>query len=249
MVNPLSHSDNTDDKATVFEEQQLAAYKQVLAAIARTTYVSLYVINWEQRTFEYVSKNALFLCGLSAEEVKQMGFNFYYSHVPEEDMNLLIQASKIGIDFFERIPHEERTAYTISYDFHIKSDNKLVLVHHKLTPLVLNETGQLKKAICVVSLSTEKTAGNIRIFKKGDMHIFEYDAENKLWNSIPTITLTTREREILQLSIRGFTINEIATKTFLSPETIKFHRKKMFKKMEVTNMSEAIFYAANNRLL
>lgn len=46
-----------------------------------------------------------------------------------------------------------------------------------------------------------------------------------------------------------YPINEIATTIFLSPDTVKFHRRKIFEKLEVSNISEAISYATNNRLI
>ena len=55
--------------------------------------------------------------------------------------------------------------------------------------------------------------------------------------------LSKRELEILQLYSRGLTINEIAETIFVSPNTVKFHRKKLFEKLEVGTITEAIAYA------
>lgn len=250
MMNRFFSSKNKIEKLSEIDFCQLSDYHEVLHAFARTTYTSVYVINYEKQAFEYVSENPLFLCGHSAEEVKEMGYAFYFKYVAEEDLDLLAKINSIGFDYFEGIPLEERTRYTISYDFHLKSDKrKKILVHHKLTPVFLTESGKLWKAICVVSLSAERDSGNIKITKQGDKEIFLFDLMEDRWKNVETINLSDREREILQLSIRGFTINEIAQETFVSPETIKFHRKKLFNKLKVTNISEAIFHAANNRLL
>lgn len=249
-MNRFFFSKNKIEKLSEIDFRQLSDYQGVLHAFARTTYTSVYVIDYEKQAFEYMSENPLFLCGHSAQEVKEMGYAFYFKYVTEEDLDLLGRINRIGFDFFEGIPIEERTHYTISYDFHLKSDNgKKILVHHKLTPVFLTESGKLWKAICVVSLSAERGSGNIKITKQGDKEIFQFDLLDNRWKSVEKINLSDREREILQLSIRGFTINEIAEKTFVSPETIKFHRKKLFSKLKVTNISEAISYAANNRLL
>ena len=48
---------------------------------------------------------------------------------------------------------------------------------------------------------------------------------------------------------QGLTINEIAEKIFISPDTVKFHRRKLFEKMGVDNITEALSYATNNKLL
>lgn len=225
-------------------------YNEVIYAFERTTYSSIYTIDYEKQTFEFVSENPLFLCGHSVDEVRQMGYGFYYKNVEPEDLNLLIKVNQVGFDFFEKIPVSDRKKYTISYDFHLKSDsNRSILVNQKLTPMILTESGKIWKALCIVSLSTEKKSGNIKIVKSGYNHISYYDLHDGRWKSVEAIVLSEREKEILRLSIRGFTINDIASEIFLSSETVKFHRKKLFRKLDVSNMPEAIFYAANNKLL
>ena len=145
---------------------------------------------------------------------------------------------------------EERKNHTISYDFHIKNqEGKTILINQKLTPMFLTNNGKIWKAICIVSLSAERQAGNIKIYKKGDNKIFKYDLDGDFWKADEKIKLSSREKEILQLSTRGFTINEISESIYVSPDTVKFHRRKLFDKLEVTNISEAIMYATNNKLI
>ncbi|WP_100430828.1 LuxR C-terminal-related transcriptional regulator [Flavobacterium sp. 1] len=43
-----------------------------------------------------------------------------------------------------------------------------------------------------------------------------------------------------EVSTRAFTIREIAKEIFVSPDAVKFHRRKLFEKLEVNNISEAI---------
>ena len=62
-------------------------------------------------------------------------------------------------------------------------------------------------------------------------------------------TLSEGERAVLILSIQGYTMSEIADKICLSPETIKKYRQRIFEKLDVRNISEAIVAAANNKLL
>jgi len=54
---------------------------------------------------------------------------------------------------------------------------------------------------------------------------------------------------VLHFSIRGYTIGEIAETIFVSPDTVKFHRRNLFRKLEVANISEAISFATNNKLI
>lgn len=232
------------------DQKQTFNYLEVIKAFARATYKSIYVIDYREKGFEYVSDNPLFLCGKTAEEVKEMGYSFYLEYVTKPDLNLLLKINEVGFDFYEKIPLEERKEYTISYDFHIKNqEDKSVLINQKLTPLFLTDGGKIWKAICIISLSSERNAGNIKIYRKGQPEIYEYDLEGNFWKIGKKIKLSTREKEMLQLSSRGYTINEIAEVIFVSPETVKFHRRKLFDKLEVSNITEAISYATNNKLI
>jgi len=252
-MSDVSHffsSRNTVNSLTDDEQSQTSNYLEPIKAFARTTYKSIYVIDYKEKGFEYVSENPLFLCGNSAEEVRKMGYDFYFKHVPPVDLDLLLKINTVGFEFYDKIPLKERKDYTISYDFNLKNkEGKIILINQKLTPLFLTEEGKIWKAICIISLSTEKKSGNIKLYKKGDNKIFKYDLEGNFWKTTEEIKLSTREKEILQLSTRGYTINEIAKTIFVSPDTVKFHRRKLFDKLEVANISEAIVCAVNNKLI
>lgn len=250
MIDRFFLKSNTINGLTEEEQKKPLDYKEVIYAFERTTYAAIYTIDYEKQSFEYVSENPLFLCGHSVDEVREMGYAFYFDNVAPEDLELLIKINKVGFDFYDKIPLSDKKLYTISYDFHLKTDdNKRVLVNQKLTPLFLTDRGAIWKALCIVSLSTAKTSGNIKISKKGSGQDLYFDLQDERWKSADGIRLSQREKEILRLSIRGFTITDIGNEIFISPETVKFHRKKLFKKLGVSSMPEVIFYAANNNLL
>lgn len=241
---------NRVDDVSDEDQKQAINYLESIDAFARTTYKSLYVIDYKKKGFDYVSDNPLFLCGNTAEEVKEMGYAFYFKHVIESDLNLLLKINTIGFEFYERVPVEERKNYTISYDFHlINKSGEKTLIKHKMTPLFLTSEGKLWKAIALVSLSSQKTSGNIKVTNRKDNKVFHYNLDGNFWREGEIIKLTGREKEILRYSTRGYTINEIAEAIFVSPDTVKFHRKKLFEKLGVANISEAITYAYNNKLI
>jgi DNA-binding CsgD family transcriptional regulator len=241
---------NTIPDISEEEARQLADYLVVLDAFARTTYQSIYVIDYHTHSFDYVSENPLLLCGHSAEEVKEMGYDFYYQFVVEEDLDLLYKISNIGFGFYQNIPKEERRLYTITYDLRLKDDSgRMVLVNHKLTPLFLTKDGKLWRSLCVVSLPENQAPGNIKIYKQNENKFWRYEPEGGFWETNEKINLTDREREILCLSIQGLSVNDIAQQIFISADTVKFHRRMIFEKLGVANITEAISFAINNRLL
>jgi DNA-binding CsgD family transcriptional regulator len=249
-VNDFFSLINKIDNVSKEDQKQAVNYLESIDAFARTTYKSLYVIDYKKKGFDYVSNNPLFLCGNTAEEVKKMGYAFYFKHVMEQDLELLLKINTIGFEFYERVPVEERKDYTISYHFHlINKKGEKTLINHKMTPLFMTIEGKLWKAIAIVSLSSENESGNIRVTNKKNNKVFHYDLKGNFWKETELIKLTSREKEILKHSARGYTINQIAEAIFVSPDTVKFHRKKLFEKIGVANISEAITYVSNNKLL
>jgi DNA-binding CsgD family transcriptional regulator len=225
-------------------------YLEVVKAFGRLTYESIYVINYETMTFEYVSENPLFLCGYSSAEVMALGYDFYFKNVPESDLKLLHSINEAGFDFFGNLPGEEKMQYSITYDFYlVNRDGKKTLINHKLTPLLLTREKKMWKAMCVVSLSHHKSPGNVCIHKQGADTIWELDLNDKAWRKSEKPKLTKREIEVLHLYAQGLSINEIAEKVSVSPDTVKYYRRQIFDRLNVSTIAEALSYAVNSKIV
>jgi DNA-binding NarL/FixJ family response regulator len=61
--------------------------------------------------------------------------------------------------------------------------------------------------------------------------------------------LTSREREILQLSAEGRTNKEIAAALNLSPYTVETHRRNLLEKLDLHSAAELILYAVRKRVI
>lgn len=253
---------NTDDLDKFFSEKNTVEnvegsnfistgeYLDIIRAFARITYKSIYIIDYQTKSFEYVSDNPLFLCGMQPSEVQKLGYGFYFRNVKSEDIDLLLQINEIGFDFYEKLPIEERKIFTISYDFHlINEKGKTVLINHKLTPMFLTKEGKIWKAMCIVALSNNQNAGNITINRHGSDTFWTYCKNSLKWISEQKAKLSDRELEMLRFYARGLTISEIAEKMFLSADTVKFHRRKLFEKINVHNITDALAFATNNKLI
>lgn len=240
---------NTVDYLSEVEYAQRDNYLEVLRAVARLSYMSMYVIDYQRKEFEYVSDNPLFLCNHTPAEVMAMGYAFYFKYVSEEDLEMLIRVNEIGFDFFNRTPLEDRKNYSISYDFNLQTGKEKILINHKLTPIFITSEGKIWKALCVVSLSSNTTSGNILLSKTGEDSLWVLDLNTGRWNKMDKSKLSDRELQIVRLHAQGLTISQIADRTFIAVDTVKFHRRKLFEKLHVKNMAEALAYVKNNKLL
>lgn len=248
-INRFFSRKNTVDFLSEEEYAQSGNYLETLRAVCRLSYMSMYIIDYERKEFEYVSDNPLFLCNHTPSEVMAMGYAFYFKYVSEEDLEMLIRVNEIGFEFFNRTPLQERKNYSISYDFNLQNGKHKILINHKLTPIFITSEGKIWKALCVVSLSSHDVSGNVLLSKTGEDSFWELDLDLGVWNKIEKSTLTERELQTVRLHAQGLTISQIADKMCIAVDTVKFHRRKLFDKLNVRNMGEALAYVKNNKLL
>lgn len=227
---------------------RVSEYVRSAEAFSRSTYHSIYIIDYFKQNFLYVSPNPMFLCGLSPQQMQDLGYRFYLQYVPEEEQPMLFSLNKAGFDFYNNIPVNERKDWYISYDFHILNSGRKILVNHKLTPLALTSDGRIWLALCVVSAATHNDAGHIEMHRVDSSDFFEYNVNTRRWDKRHMPLLTDGENLMLTLSIQGYTMSDIADMMCLSPVTIKKYRQRIFEKLDVRNISEAIVAATNNKL-
>lgn len=85
-------------------------------AFARSTYQCVYIIDYFHQDFIYASDNLAYLCGLEPEQLMEAGYQMYIDHVPDADLQMLLEVNKKGFDLFNELPVGDRLDYTISYD-------------------------------------------------------------------------------------------------------------------------------------
>lgn len=161
-----------------------------------------------------------------------------------------MEINEAGFRFYYDQPIEKRLDLSIEYNFHIHTSEKHPhLIHHKLTPVLLSGKGDIWLALCTVSLSPEKNIGDVVISDHTCTDHYIYSFEGRRWRKQPKLILSDREKEILQLSVKGLSNTEIGETLFIDANTVKFHKKKIFEKLHAENITEAVGIAANLRLI
>lgn len=231
-------------------EEILSTLLQLVDRFAKCCNLSLYIIDYKLKTFNYVSENKLFLSGYSSEDVKEMGYSFYSKVVSGEDLLFLDEINRAGFKFYYEQPLAEREHYVIEYDFDLHHiNNQVTRINHKLVPLCITEKGDIWLALCLVSMSSnkqEKTAIIKNIHTRNEL---VYSLKSGTWNARQARRLTHKELRILQLSAQGFTNVDISKSLVLNINTVKFHKRNIFEKLSVTNSLQAITVASQLGLL
>jgi DNA-binding CsgD family transcriptional regulator len=171
-----------------------------------------------------------------------MGYEFYSKVVPEEDLMMLLEINEKGFEFYFNLPAERRPKGYISYDFRIRfKGGDTVLINHKLTPLILNEEGNLWISLCLVTLSTAQRPGNMFILMQDEGIKYDYSFITKRFSKSDRVQLTRMEKKVLQFLALGFETPQIAETICVSNNTIKFHKRNIFKKLGAKNSNEAVY--------
>lgn len=197
----------------------------------------------------FVSDNIKAICGDSMETIQKLGFDIYIKYVPKEEHQMLIELNHEGFKISNSIPPEEKLQYTFSCDFHFINGKKKLMVRHTLTPLMLTENGKIWLALCSISPSTKNKVGNIVLKKEHEQWFYTYSLTTHEWSKKESIALTETEKDILRLSLQGYTMKDMSIILFKSMDTIKAYKKRIFNKLEVRNITEALSYAINYKLL
>ena len=83
-------------------------------------------------------------------------------------------------------------------------------------------------------LSEGRASMNGLIAKK----VMEYFHKKTVVANVDEFNLTKRDREILELLIQGLSYKEIASKCFISPETMNSHIKNIYQKLNVHSLAQ-----------
>ena len=234
------------------EYSKVQSYFEMLDAVSRLTYQSIYVMDYCKMNFLYVSDNPIFLCGCSREDVMSKGFDFLLEQCKPEEVNALIEINRASLDFlYNNVPVSERMRYSMSYNYHIRSPRmgEWRLVHHKRTPLALSDTGELWLILCSVEWAPDDSNLRATITSETSSKVWYYDPDMMTWNESLQESLTDLEKAVLVLSNRGFTMSEIADTIFKSVDSVKGYRKSLFGKLGVSKITEAIACAKVRKLI
>jgi DNA-binding NarL/FixJ family response regulator len=111
-------------------------------------------------------------------------------------------------------------------------------------------------ATAVISKATHPVALATLVRETVDGHIFHHSLASgtpngRLSNLVGSdnLPLTGRELEILQLVASGCTNGDVARRLWVTEQTVKFHLRNVYRKLDVANRTQASHYAYVNGLV
>lgn len=160
--------------------------------------------------------------------------------IPESDHKIIKEINDAILKFYKDLPKEEKKEYTASCDFNIAFSRQTRLVNRTFTPMTIDDDGNILHGLCSLSLSSMRAAGNVSVRKANEDNVHVYSLETHKWYKERPVKFNHVENEVIILSARGFTVEEIANRTYKSIDTIKSAKRKIFSKIKANNIAKVV---------
>ena len=150
-----------------------------------------------------------------------------------------------GLEVLRQVKHISPGTRTIVLSMQSADAYVIEALKHGAAGYVLKETGPSE----LVNAVREVIQGNQYLSAKLSERL---QASGQKIMDIPSDTyetLTTREREILQMTAEGRTSKEIGDKLMISPRTVEIHRSNFMNKLGIKNQADLIRFAIKRGIL
>ena len=180
-------------------------------------------------------------------ETDSKGYVFYERRVHEDDLPLLTKITGAVFDFLHVLPYNRKKHACISSNFRMKGHIHYKLINHKLVPLELADNGLLRVALCVIVPSVVNSPGNVYIRMCDTLQVYEYISSHNKFIETKNQRLSSQEFAVLELAAMGNREAEIAEILKIAKSTVKYHKREIFKRLGVNNISAAIQWYNNHK--
>jgi DNA-binding NarL/FixJ family response regulator len=186
---------------------------------------------------------------LVAEAVSgKQALDLFDEHKPDVLLLDISLPDMTGIEITQRIMAEHPGAKIIILSMHNDGEYISKCIELGVKGYVIkNESGdELQYAVKSVLAGKEYFSREVQdvIFRKYTSAVIK-----KATKEVDKVTLTNRERDILQLLAEGLTSNQIADRLFISTRTVETHRANLMKKLDAKNSIELLKKVTEQKLM
>ena len=239
---------NGDTKEPEVPSEKLSSIISSIDAFARLTDLSCFIIDFDEHCLLYRSENLIYLNEITYKDKMRECSNPYWEVISEETLDLLISISHNYWTINHEVPREEYQNHVCTIDYPIIVSGKEIYINQRFTPLVLRDDGIAKIGLFVVENSSQKDFTSFIITPSGKR--WKFDIENKKFVGFEIgRSLSLVDKAILHRAKKGMTSEEIAAELYISVNTVKTHRLRIFQKLGVHSLQEALSVVGNYKLV
>lgn len=213
-----------------------------------------YVIDSPTLTMDFVSPHVKDILGMEPED---FSFERYMQAIHPDELNYFLKCEDKVADFLTSyIAPDQVVKYKITYCLRLKTVHqgyRLFLL--QTVTLQTTSEGSLLKVFGIQTDITHITPLNNYklsfVGLQGEPSYLELDvfADDTFRRKKGAFTFTRRELEIIRLLGEGFTTSDIATRLFVSPDTVSTHRKNILLKTGFKNTTQVLVHCVRAGLI
>lgn len=227
---------------------KLDKHKNVVEALAEVSNSSIQIFDLNTKSIVFFSKNYANILGYDKTEFEALNYAFFEAKIHPNDKYDLAMFGLSSLKLFKELSSDEKSNHKVVYEFRmLNSDGKYVRVIDQYQLLELDAIGQMWLMMSTIDLSPNQEIESsvkcqIHNFRTGKIIPTRVDDK-------PSLELTKRELEILNLVKQGLLSKEISDKLFISVHTVNTHRQRLLEKLGANNTIEAIIFATKYGLI
>lgn len=241
--------DNFYNKSQVIDFENLTtSLTDIVNSFSLLTNCSITIYNFTDNRIVYANiSNAV-------------NYNISNPNQPISDLN--VNLGKEGIEkirevcdyknsFLKKLNDADKANMVVSGYHHLKNENSIIknMYYSFLgTTLTYTKEGNIHYELFKTYFSTNKS-DELTIFNGRSGERWKLNPISKKWVKIPTLQFSDLEKDIISLSITGFTSQQIAETIHRSEIAIKKAKSKIMHSVNASTMTEAAFILSNYKFL
>lgn len=230
------------------DDQNIAPLINAIDASSRLNRQSAFVVDFASHTLIYKSERLLYIDEVTSSDRQRECINPYWALMSDDVLAGYISVVDNYLLVKKDLSSDEFSSHICVFEYPIVVRGHELYITQKFTPIVMQSNGDVKVGLFVIGDSNKTEMDCLIITPTKRRYRFDFN-EKRFINIGLSVTLSIVEKAILHRAKMGLTNEEIARSLYLSVNTVKTHRTRIFKKLHVDTITEALMVAANHYLL
>jgi DNA-binding CsgD family transcriptional regulator len=212
---------------------------------------ALAILNIETMHYSCILGNPEKVAGFEIENYLEQGVKFFLSQIPLADYSALEKMLAMMNNYYLHLSNEQAHNFKAIFDFKVRrSDNTLSRICQENLCLKRGKNGSILLLFALVSDVTNlKKDGKQHFYLTNGEEQLLYMVDNEYDEMQPIEPLSKRELEIAKLMGQNLTSEQIGDKLCISPNTVNTHRRKILRKVGMSDTLELINFLRVFRLI
>jgi DNA-binding CsgD family transcriptional regulator len=210
------------------------------------------VANTNEWKTEFAGGECEEVSGYSAAEIEALHAEFIIHFNLPEDTGFNLDISKLAIQYVNTRPIEEKPLVFAVYFYRARrKDGKVITVQHQTIPLYFDENNIpfiFSNIFTDISYLGVTQVPHALIVNRFTNEVFLIEPDRLQLTKVETL-FSAREREVIRLLLKGNNSRLIAQQLFVSPETVRTHRKNILKKAGLSSTVGLLGYALTHGIV